>query len=189
MDIPLAFAHAAIIHERDGIVLEDELTWGVERARVIGDPQVMQPMLAESALILARAGRHQEARALLNELTGVAVGPRAMYLGSALSAALAWAAIGGTLPPELTLGPGRWDGAARLVRDGDLRAAADVLGEMGARGHEAWDASSPRSCSAAWNPTRRARNSTMQPNFSATPRPAALARAERVAAGLRSAAS
>ena len=190
MDIPLAFAHVAIIHERDGVVLEDELTWGVERARVIGDPQVIQPMLAESALVLARAGRHQEARALLNELTGIAVGPRAMFLGSALSAALAWAAIGGTLPRELTLGPGRWDDAARLVRDGDLTAAADLLAEMGARGHEAWARILAAQLLSRSEPDEaRAQLDHATEFLRDTPAPAALARAERVAADLRSAAS
>ena len=138
MDIALAPAHAAIVHDRNGVLLEDELTWGVERARAIGDPQLLHPALAESALVYALAGRHEAARALLNELTATAVGRRGMFQAAALSAALAWVVVGAALPPAVTLGPGRWNDAARLIREGELTAAADVLAEIGARGHEAW---------------------------------------------------
>ena len=113
-----------------------------------------------------------------------------MFLGSALSAALAWAAIGGTLPRELTLGPGRWDGAARLVRDGDLTAAADVLAEMGARGHEAWARILAAQLLSRSEPDEaRAQLDHATEFLRDTPAPAALARAERVAAGLHDAAS
>jgi tetratricopeptide (TPR) repeat protein len=134
MDIPVQLVEAAIVLGREGTLLEDRVDNSLERARAIGDPQILKPTLADAALLLADQGRVDESRALLDEYTADSRYPDS----SIVAAALAWARVSvGGFPMDRYPQPTTWMEAARLIGQGELAAAATVLGEMGARTIEA----------------------------------------------------
>ena len=116
----------------------------LQLARIAKDPQVLYPALAKGAHISSEAGNSDAATAMLDELLGQL---RIGRVSSALIAdslhELAWTLTGAGRASELLeILPEEhlpWVQAASAFAAGDLRAAADICGAMGARSEEARD--------------------------------------------------
>jgi tetratricopeptide (TPR) repeat protein len=106
-------------------------------ARLAGDPQLIMPVLGQSAWILLEAGWPRDANALAEE-----------FLSSAGSAKLStsesfiWAADGLGLRDETrrvleNAGDSPWNEVARAILEGDFESAAERLDVIGAAPHAA----------------------------------------------------
>jgi predicted ATPase/class 3 adenylate cyclase len=103
--------------------------------RQVKDPQVLYPVLAVSAYVLAAAGRPGQARRILSELFGVSTaGPPSPYEGST-DCVLAALVLGRREQARQWLGTRRdspWLVAAHALADRQFVAAAESLDSMGA---------------------------------------------------------
>jgi hypothetical protein len=131
MDVQLWLVQAAIVVARDGVFLEPAVVDVVERSRSIGDPQQLVPTLGEAALIYADAGRDDDGRALIQTFTGI----QKTSANWITAAAVAWSRLrDDPFPAELVRDTGTpWAETCRLISQGDLVGAADLLAAMGAR--------------------------------------------------------
>ena len=106
------------------------------RAREIGDPQVVQPALAQCALVALDAGREEDARSYVDELVGV-LAVHAEFLGPEIvEGCVAALAVGRGAEVREALEPASalpWAKAGILVAEGRLDEAGDVL-----HAHEAY---------------------------------------------------
>jgi class 3 adenylate cyclase len=111
----------------------------LERARRIGDPQMVAPTLSVNALILLLAGRRAEAQALADEIVAdpalvrqAGEGGDAPFVFIELGREADWLAATEGLPTT------RWDEAGLAAARGELVAAAEKYAAIGARFMEAW---------------------------------------------------
>jgi class 3 adenylate cyclase/tetratricopeptide (TPR) repeat protein len=135
LDIAVTLVDAEIGLAREGTLRSVDVEQALDQARTIGDPQALSPALAQAALLLADAGRSHEAQGLLDELAA-----SEGYGGHwVLATSLGWALLREDPFPDALFGLWEtpWVEAARLIRDGDSGAAADVLRSIGARAPEA----------------------------------------------------
>jgi class 3 adenylate cyclase/tetratricopeptide (TPR) repeat protein len=108
------------------------------------DPQVMNPDLATIAFMFASLGNEQRTATALDEAVASLGSLRHMGLAAIELPLLAWAALTlereGELVDVLEREPFKspWLRAAVAVASRDYRAAADILGGMGVRMHEAF---------------------------------------------------
>jgi class 3 adenylate cyclase len=115
----------------------------LELARVAKDPQVLYPVLAESAHVFLEVGDRGRAHELAGEFLSFLQGGRPIGFEIVSLHVLAWTltALGRAQElldslPSLDV---PWVDAARAFATGDLPRAADVCARIGARGEEAHD--------------------------------------------------
>jgi hypothetical protein len=122
----------------------EDANHSLQLARIAKDPQMLYPALAAGAHVASEAGNWDAATAMLDELLGQL---RIGRVSSALIAhslhEMAWTLTGaGRASDLLEILPEEqlpWVQAASAFAAGDLRAAADICGAMGARTEEARD--------------------------------------------------
>jgi class 3 adenylate cyclase len=110
----------------------------LERARRIGDPQMVGPTLSLHALALLLTGRHAEAESMANEILA---DPLLVWVADGGDAALVFVELGREadwLKASEKLPPTRWREAGRAVASGEFVAAAEAYAAIGARFMEAW---------------------------------------------------
>jgi tetratricopeptide (TPR) repeat protein len=120
----------------------DDADRGVEVGRGAGDPQALQPTLAERARVLLLMGRLDEAVESIDEILR-SIGPQPVMDWSwwIVPAAIVLTEAG-RAQEILALGgedlPSRWIQAGRLWASGDLAGAADRFEEIGSAPDEAY---------------------------------------------------
>ena len=116
---------------------ERDAAAGLDLARSVGDPQLLEAALAFRARVLAYLGHHAAAGALLDELLG-GLGGRLLDQNLASDLPLTMVALGQPAERLTSIGllPSRWLDAAVALLDGD-KGAAGQYAAMGARPDEA----------------------------------------------------
>jgi class 3 adenylate cyclase/tetratricopeptide (TPR) repeat protein len=116
----------------------------VELARAVADPQLFQPTIVKAALVFLASGNEKRAEETFVEALGGLHELNQMGFASVESHTLAWlgrmlgreAEVAAVFDREVLDTP--WIRAGREVLGGDLAAAADILGELGAATPEAF---------------------------------------------------
>jgi hypothetical protein len=127
--------------DTDGALDDSEKSLAM--ARGAKDPQALHPALGERARILFLAGRRAEAVALVEELIEIAA-PSGVDLTAAFWFVSAGVVLGAEGRGEVLLRVAEtapsspWIEAGCAIARGDFAGAADILGRIGARPHEAF---------------------------------------------------
>jgi tetratricopeptide (TPR) repeat protein len=114
-------------------VQEGELS--LQRARVVKDPQVLEPILAWWAFLTLKLGRHADAADSFDELLTEWGGVHCGYANGAVAPAWVAHALGRGPEVEPTLKPrapmNLWANAALHIVRGEFTAAADIIDQIG----------------------------------------------------------
>jgi class 3 adenylate cyclase/tetratricopeptide (TPR) repeat protein len=117
----------------DAAVQEGELS--LQRARVVKDPQVLEPILAWWAFLTLNLGRQADAADSLDELLTEWGGVHCGYANGAVAPAWVAHALGRGPEVEPTLKPrapmNLWANAALHIVRGEFTAAADIIDQIG----------------------------------------------------------
>lgn len=145
--------HAAAAYSRRGLIemargddaaaLKDSAR-ALELARQVGDPQILLPVLLESALVYTETGDRSRAIALFDETVGYLRELPDMGFAISFTHTIAWLAR--VFGREAEVEPifsaetveSRWLRVAETILAGDLRGAAEMLADMNVPAFEAF---------------------------------------------------
>jgi class 3 adenylate cyclase len=143
---PHAYAYRAQIRlaRGDATAAEHDTERAIELAHAVKDPQLSQTTLIEAGIVFTGLGDDRRAAEILEEVLEEQAKLNQLGFASLDAYALAWLGVRLGRAEEVAVllrsdpldTP--WLRAGEAVLDGDLRGAADVLGEIGARSQEAF---------------------------------------------------
>jgi tetratricopeptide (TPR) repeat protein len=143
---PHAYVHRALIRlgRGDETAAEHDAQRAIELARGVKDPQLFVTSLVRAAIVFLSIGNRERAAEILGEVLAAQAELNQLGFAGTDAHALAW--LGLTLGREEEVSEliesdpldTPWIRAGKAVLAGDLRGAADLLGEIGALSQEAF---------------------------------------------------